>query len=372
MHPASSRVPSAGSPALSPDCLRGLRPACRVRAGAPASRRSCASSHAPNRFVPVGLRHALGQVVFAGCIAVGLVMRVAVGLAVAEFLHQLGRRIAQMERHRTRDPSLATNRARHYTPCKPRCSWPHRPEDHRLRQRQLAFRRAEALVGRQALRRSPAPADRPGRCPPPPCAPAPAEIERVGAAIEHAAQPVQRGIGIGAAHRLVQRRDLVVEGLAALVEAAQVAVTAPRRRKCGVTGFAWRSRRPSPHLLEQIEQPPRVAIGKADQASRGIASSNSASRAGERTRALEQLAASRRLVSGFSTYTAARDSSAAVDLERRILGGGADEDDGPCSTNGRKASCCALLKRCTSSTNRMVWRPRAGGLTPAGSPRGSP
>jgi hypothetical protein len=29
----------------------------------------------------------------------------------------------------------------------------------------------------------------------------------------------------------------------------------------------------------------------------------------------------------------------------------------PCSTYGRKASCCALLKRCTSSTNRMVWRP---------------
>ena len=26
----------------------------------------------------------------------------------------------------------------------------------------------------------------------------------------------------------------------------------------------------------------------------------------------------------------------------------------PCSTYGRKASCCALLKRCTSSTNRMV------------------
>src|SRR5687767_12669860 len=29
----------------------------------------------------------------------------------------------------------------------------------------------------------------------------------------------------------------------------------------------------------------------------------------------------------------------------------------PCSTNGRKASCCALLKRWTSSTKRIVWRP---------------
>lgn len=27
------------------------------------------------------------------------------------------------------------------------------------------------------------------------------------------------------------------------------------------------------------------------------------------------------------------------------------------STAGSRASCCALLKRCTSSTNRTVWRP---------------
>ena len=47
-----------------------------------------------------------------------------------------------------------------------------------------------------------------------------AEVARIAAAVEHAREPVQRGIGIGAAHRLVQRRDLVVELLAALVEAA--------------------------------------------------------------------------------------------------------------------------------------------------------
>ena len=29
----------------------------------------------------------------------------------------------------------------------------------------------------------------------------------------------------------------------------------------------------------------------------------------------------------------------------------------PCSTNGRNASCWPLLNRCTSSTNRIVWRP---------------
>jgi hypothetical protein len=31
----------------------------------------------------------------------------------------------------------------------------------------------------------------------------------------------------------------------------------------------------------------------------------------------------------------------------------------PSSTNGRKASCWVLLKRCTSSTNRMLRRPLA-------------
>src|SRR3546814_1006922 len=49
---------------------------------------------------------------------------------------------------------------------------------------------------------------------------APGEVVRVAAAVEHAREPVQRSVGVGAAHRLVQRRDLVVELLATLVEAA--------------------------------------------------------------------------------------------------------------------------------------------------------
>ena len=52
---------------------------------------------------------------------------------------------------------------------------------------------------------------------------APRQINRVAAAIEHAAQPVKRRIRIRAAHRLVQRGDLVVELIAALVEAPMAA-----------------------------------------------------------------------------------------------------------------------------------------------------
>jgi hypothetical protein len=44
-------------------------------------------------------------------------------------------------------------------------------------------------------------------------------IQWVAAAGQHAAQPVQRGIRIAAANRFMQRRYLVVEILAALVEA---------------------------------------------------------------------------------------------------------------------------------------------------------
>ena len=46
------------------------------------------------------------------------------------------------------------------------------------------------------------------------------DVQRIAAAVEHACKPVQGAIGVGAAHRLVQRGYLVVKRLAALVEAA--------------------------------------------------------------------------------------------------------------------------------------------------------
>src|SRR5688572_21089493 len=60
---------------------------------------------------------------------------------------------------------------------------------------------------------------------------------------------------------------------------------------------------------------------------------------------------------GCSTYTAARESSALFTSNDGFSVVAPMKVMRPCSTKGRKASCCALLKRWTSSTKRMVWRP---------------
>ena len=46
------------------------------------------------------------------------------------------------------------------------------------------------------------------------------QVDRVAAAVEHAREPVKRGVGVGAAHGFVQGRDLVVELFPLFVEAA--------------------------------------------------------------------------------------------------------------------------------------------------------
>ena len=92
----------------------------------------------------------------------------------------------------------------------------------------------------------------------------PPDVERVGAAVEHAAHPVERGVRVRPPHRLVQRRDLVVERLAALVETTQ----APRDRlldERGVDVLDARVERGDRELLDQVDEPAPVAVGVADQ-----------------------------------------------------------------------------------------------------------
>ena len=183
----------------------------------------------------------------------------------------------------------------------------------------------------------------------------PPDVERIGAAVEHAAHPVERRVGIRSAHRLVQRRDLVVERLAALVEAAQ----APRDRRFDERDVDRRSLRLAGgrrELLDEVEQPPPVAVGVADQriARRVV---DRRRRASPRATARSSSCASSGADSGSSTYTAARDSSALFTSNDGFSVVAPMNVSKPCSTNGRNASCCALLKRCTSSTNRIVARP---------------
>ena len=60
-----------------------------------------------------------------------------------------------------------------------------------------------------------------------------------------------------------------------------------------------------------------------------------------------------------STYTAARESSALLTSNEGFSVVAPIKVSKPDSTCGKKASCCDLLNRCTSSTNRMVCRPCA-------------
>ena len=69
--------------------------------------------------------------------------------------------------------------------------------------------------------------------------------------------------------------------------------------------------------------------------------------------------------SGRRRYTRARDSSAEFSSKAGFSVVAPIRVSVPSSTKGRKASCCALLKRCTSSTNSTHWRPAARSARPA-------
>ena len=217
---------------------------------------------ARHRLVITRRLHVVGEVLLARRDRVGLVVRVAIALAVAEALHQPRRRIAQVQRHVERAALLrighrglerdvdgvALRGARH--------------EHDGLREREFALGTAEPLVGLRRLQRElqrarigvadvlGGHADHASR-----------DVARVAAAVEHAAEPVQRRIRVGAAHRLVQRRDLVVELLALLVEAPVAARGHFRRDRLGDDAVA-RLRQVRRHL-EQVQRATCVAVGRA-------------------------------------------------------------------------------------------------------------
>ena len=145
----------------------------------------------------------------------------------------------------------------------------HRHIGDRLGHRQLAFGAAEALLNvpgieAQGERARVGVADLlAGHAHHPP-----GDVERVAAAVEHAREPVQRGVRVGAAHRLVQRADLVVENVAALVEA-------PHR----VAQHLFHQRPIDARLLpvgevqgdlQHIQQPAGVTVGVAEQQVAGV------------------------------------------------------------------------------------------------------
>ncbi len=130
-------------------------------------------------------------------------------------------------------------------------------------------------------------------------------------------------VGVAAAHALVQRADGVVELVAALVVAAQP--LAQRRQQPGFVHLRAALRAGgNGERLQGVEQPARVAVGIGHQA---------LPRRGGQGRDLAGLlrAVDQRLQVGFRQrlqhiHRGARQQRG-IDLEARILGGGADEGE---------------------------------------------
>ena len=126
-------------------------------------------------------------------------------------------------------------------------------------QGQLTLGRAQALPGLPGLQRQGegpgiGVADVLGRHPDDP----PGHVGGIAAAIQHPGQPVERRVGVRAAHGLVQGRDLLVEHVALAIEAA-IAAGEDRGNDGGrqdpVVAHEPRGD------LEQVQRAARVAVG---------------------------------------------------------------------------------------------------------------
>ena len=154
---------------------------------------------------------------------------------------------------------------------------------------------------------------------------APRQIARVCAAIQHAGEPVQGRIGVRTAHGFVQRGYLVVEVVAAFVKPprllAQRLLHKSRvhiRPACGLRGHM--------HLLQRIEQPPRVAICQGGQCLQRIVC-HAHIRQGLQG-ALCQLC-QLRIRQGLQHIHLRPREQGRIDLERRVLGCGAHKHHQP-------------------------------------------
>ena len=210
----------------------------------------------------------------------------------------------------------------------------HGQVDERLRKRQFAFGRAQALVHvgrveRELQRARIGQADVFARH----ADHAPGEVARVGAAIEHAAKPIKRGIGVGAAHAFVQGADAVVEGFAAFVETTQVLGQGARHDGFVDATFACDQRRiarqRAHHDLEVVEQLAAIAIARTHEQGRGRVVERDVvqlGRGGRRERASEQFAQFVFGQRGEHIDRGARQQGR-IHLEARVLGGGPHEDE---------------------------------------------
>jgi hypothetical protein len=280
------------------------------------------------RFVPVArgpveplALHLLGEVVRAGeaVFAVGVVL---VALAVPDVLHQPGGRVEDVRRRRERTGLLrAPDRLAEAAVDRDRFRRG-REVDDGLRDRELAFGRAQPLVdvpcGERLLHglRVGDPYVLVGE----PCD-APRDEQRILAAVEHPREPVQGGVRVGAAHRLVEGRDEVVVALLGFVV----------QRRPLLDGLGQRGRVEGRgalgqflQLLDHVQQVAAVPVGHGDERAARLV--------------LERDGAHFLLGAGEERFECggvepvedehlAAGEERAVEFEAGVLGGGADEDD---------------------------------------------
>ena len=260
------------------------------------------------------------------------VVGVLIAPSVAEVLHEAGRRVADVERHRLGGAladvllGLAERRVDRVRLRR------HREVERGLGEGQLAFGRAEEVVGvlggqRERERGGVGVADVLGG----EAHQSAGEVERVLARLEHAGEPVESGVGVGVAERLVERRDQVVVLLAALVveERALLGRLADRGLRDDAPAARVR-RRQHDRELEDVERRARVAVGEArDEPERLVADGRP--EAGEAALAVGEGAAQERqqlgLAEGVQHVDPAAREERRVDLEGGVFGRGADQDD---------------------------------------------
>ena len=281
---------------------------------------------ARHRTIPLLRAHIVGKISLSGSVTIGLVVRVTVLVAIAEFLHQPGRRVAQMDRHRAR-LVLADERPRLIVGVVTGVGLRRGREiENGLRERKLPFGRPKALVCLCRVERD-ARRARIGQANvlPRHAHDTPRQIARVGAAVEHAAEPVQRAVRRAAAHRLVQGADLVVERIAPLVETTQIlGKHAGQQRLVDRLQTLRHCRlRDDLHIVEQLAA---VAIGRVDQALTRLVGKADVAQLARRARDhLAELF----VVQTLEHIHGRPREQCTVHFERRILRGGAYKDEQP-------------------------------------------
>ena len=186
-------------------------------------------------------------------------------------------------------------------------------------------------------------------------------IQRILTGLEHPRQPVDGGVGIAVAHRLVQRRDQVVVLLTGLVvEERAVLSDVSDERGIETTGGGGRCRRE----LEQVERDARVAVRVAGHRCQRLLIHLQIERTESASAILERASQD-----GDDTVGAERlqhvdfrpGEQRGIHLERRVLRRRADEHD----VAGFHAGEEGVLLRLVETMNLVDEQDRAPASTPA-------